>query len=437
MTLFGIVWVFVITYCFLKKDIRYMAFVTLLFMCFQSVNVLYLKSSGVGPQILTSIVFIFRSFFCGNGVIRIFRNKKNRLLDIGLILLMVLVLYSSLRNGVLQERTLTVLQLFFYIGCFICMERVLRGLEEETVYRMLKNCIIIIAMIGIIQWLVSMEILHLRLFLKVFIYNEDGNAVGFNSLSRRVYSTFMEPSYFSGFVVGAFYYLLSISTKWKENVVLMGILFVELLLSRSSTGFGAFLIVGVVFIAVSHNINIQWKIVIIVGAIAGFLLLYFGFYDLLDSVIFSKTQTGSFRTRNAMNYRAMQAYKTAPWFGIGYKEVRGSSIISTLLGQLGVLGLTLYILINIKICLPVMQKKERTYCSILSDGARLGLLSAVVCQVIACPDVDLCTYWFWMYAVAVHLAVSEKYLTKRNSTVARRVEVMADDRWIYKAKDHY
>lgn len=437
MTLFGIFWMIIITYCFLKKDIRYMAFVTLLFMCFQSVNVLYLNGRGVGPQILTSIIFIFRSFFCSNGVIRIVRNKKNRLLDIWLILLIVLVFYSSSRNGVLQERTLAVLQLFFYIGCFVCMERVLRGLEEDVVYRMLRSIIIIIAAIGIIQWLASMQILPLRSLLKIFIYNEDGNAVGFNSLSQRVYSTFMEPSYFSGFVVGAFYYLLSISAKWKENAILMGILFVELLLSRSSTGFGAFLVVGIAFIAVSHSINIRWKIVIIIGATAGFLFLYFGFYELLDSVIFSKTQTGSFRTRNAMNHRAMQAYETAPWFGTGYKEVRGSSIISTLLGQLGALGLILYILINMKICLPVMQKKERTYCSILSDGARLGLLSAVVCQVIACPDIDLCTYWFWMYAAAMHLAVSGKYSKKNSSTAAEWGEVMMDDRWIYKAKDHY
>lgn len=432
MTLFGYLWLVIVICCFLRKDMKYMAFITLLFMCFQSANVLYFNNRGVGPQILTSIMFIARSVLNHGTIIRIAKDRKKNYVDIFLLLLLGVVLYSSVKNDVLEERTLAVIQLIVYVVCFICMERTLKGMGEAEIYSMIRGITIIILTIGVLQWLTAMKILNLRDILKVLVYNDNGSSVAFNSQIKRLYSTFMEPSYFAGFVVGAFYYFFSISTKWKENIILMCGLFIELLLSKSSAAFGAFLVVGIVFVAVSRNIDFQWKIAIIACGVMGFLFLYFGFYELLDSVIFSKADTGSYRTRLAMNNRAMRAFQASPWYGTGYKSVRGSSIVNTLLGQLGMSGLALYLIVNIKIFAAVLMKKQRTFCSVLYDGARFGLLSAVACQVIACPDVDLCTYWFWMYAVAAHFAVSGK------ESIARKTgEVVADERWNYKAQSFY
>ncbi|MCM1101482.1 MAG: hypothetical protein NC079_08270 [Clostridium sp.] len=419
MTTFGFLWVIITAYCFFKKDVKYMAFITLLFMCFQSTNVLVWGDAGVGPQLLTSIVFIGYCIVHTGGVLRIGKRKNEDNITFLLLLLLAVILYSSYINDVLQEVYIRIIQLAIYIICFICMGRTLGGLEKDTVYHMIRNVTIIIAVLGAVQWLTTARVLPLGNILKALIYNETNQNLAFDGSAIRLYSTFMEPSYFAGFVVGAIYYLLSISAKWKENMILLAVLFIELLLSKSSTGFGAFLLVGIVFVAMSHNISAQWKIAIVAVAAIGFLFLYFGFYDLLDTVIFSKMGSGSYQVRNGWDRYALQIYETSPWFGIGYKQTRGSSIIYSLLGQLGIWGLISYILMNLKVCLPMISKKEHTIYSMMSDGVRLALLAAVVCQVIACPDLDLCTYWFWMYAVALHPVISETRLKHRNYYIGR------------------
>ena len=48
MTLFGLVWLIITSWCFIKKDIKYMFSITLLFMAFQSCNAY--EEIGIGPE---------------------------------------------------------------------------------------------------------------------------------------------------------------------------------------------------------------------------------------------------------------------------------------------------------------------------------------------------------------------------------------------------
>ena len=160
---------------------------------------------------------------------------------------------------------------------------------------------------GVIQWLTSNNILPLKSILKAIIYNDNGGSVAFLAGSKRLYSTFMEPSYFAGFLVGSFFYLLSITDKWKENYFLMGSIFVELLLTRSSTGYGAFAILCVLFIITSKKMSTQRKILLILIGIIGVFFAFAFAYKTLDAVIFSKGQTGSAGTRNVWNIYAARA----------------------------------------------------------------------------------------------------------------------------------
>jgi hypothetical protein len=226
----------------------------------------------------------------------------------------------------------------------------------------------------------------------------------------------MEPSYYAGFVVGAFYYLLSFREKWKSNAWIIILLVIEIIMTKSSTAYGAFLVVGILFVLLAKNINIKWKIIGIVLASVGLCVIYFGFYNILDTVIFSKDSTGSFSTRTRMNNEAIRAFESSELYGVGYKNCRGSSIVYSLLGQLGIIGLTLYVVFNIEICIPLLNNVKKT-CSeyIDSNGIRFAVLSAIVCQLIACPDLDLCTYWFWLYCTGTVVVASKSKSLKLNS----------------------
>lgn len=62
MTLFGAIWVAALVWSFFKKDDGYILFMLLLSGVMQCNNVLVLGGSGIGPFVITSIVFIIRYF---------------------------------------------------------------------------------------------------------------------------------------------------------------------------------------------------------------------------------------------------------------------------------------------------------------------------------------------------------------------------------------
>ena len=63
ITLFGILWLFLLLVLFLKRNDEYVLFITLIGMLLQSEDVFTLgPESGMGPQVITSIFFILYSY---------------------------------------------------------------------------------------------------------------------------------------------------------------------------------------------------------------------------------------------------------------------------------------------------------------------------------------------------------------------------------------
>ena len=397
MTFFGVIWILIVLWCFIKKEIKYMLFVTLFFMAFQSCNVLYIGGAGIGPGILTSLLFVAKTFLHRGSKFRYY-NKDLLILFI-MFLLVGIVVFSSARNGILGVKGIFVLQLLGYVLCFTSINSIKNEIDKDMVYHMLRIIIIFLSLFGIVQFFTTIEILPIRSLLRLLFYNDPSTDVVFHKYHySRIMSTFMEPSYYAGFVVGAFYYLLSLRDKWKSNAWIIIILLIEIIMTKSSTAYGAFFIVGILFVIFTKNITFKWKIIGVAFASVGLCIFYFGLYSILDTVIFSKKSTGSFITRTRMNNDAISAFNSSSLYGVGYKNCRGSSIVYSLLGQIGIFGFILYLLINIKICLPLFKSviKKSTE-SIETNGIRFAVLVAIVCQIIACPDLDLCTYWFWLY----------------------------------------
>lgn len=403
MTVFGIIWFVVAFLCFLKKDIKYILFITLLFMTFQCSNVIYIGTFGIGPGVITSILFSIKVLF--HERLRFHLIKKDRAVISLSLFLLSIVIISSLLNGIFNRNFMVVMQLAAYILCFICINLIKTQLNRDELYKMIRWIIKFVSIFGIIQYLTTTEIIPLRKPLELLFYNDLSTDVVFHKLHySRIMSTFMEPSYFAGFIVGSFYYLLNYDSKWRENVWILFLILIEIIMTRSSTAYGAFFIVGIFFFLFAKNINIKWKSVGLLIALIGFIVVYTGFYDILDTVVFSKDTTGSFSTRTRWNIESLKVFKSSKIYGIGYKNIRGSSIIYSLLAQLGIIGLFVYLLFNFIICAPLFNKLRRTaIIDFHSNGLRFGVLAVVICQMIACPDLDLCTYWFWLYCTATML----------------------------------
>lgn len=404
MTLFTLIWGACMLYGFTRKNMNAMVAMTLLFMTFQCANVISFGGFSVGPQILTSMCLIVRFLIFSK--FRVYKTKYNNLVNVLLVALVIEVIISALYNNVISKNYLYILQLTTYVFCFVVLRYSSTTFDEVSLYEMLRGVIIFVAVVGILQWLATMDILPIKRILKILFYNDDSMNIYFNENdyyhNSRVYSTFMEPSYLAGFAVGAFYYLLSLKEKWKSNTPLFIILLIEIVLSTSSTAYAAIVLVGVIFIVNARQISLTKKCTLVFCAVIAFAVLYLQYYELLEKVLFNKWNSNSGVARRIMDNEALNAFYSSKLLGVGYKCVRGSSVLYSMLGEIGIIGTVLYTTTNAALYIPIINnrlirsKLPNNYTAVL-----FGLLSAFVCLIIAVPDIDMCTYWFWMYCLAI------------------------------------
>ena len=404
ITLFGVVWLIIIIYSVTRNNLKSIFFWTLLFMTFQSSNVIVINGNGIGSGVLTTLVLVLKIFVFQKGVL--YKIKYGKLVYSSAVVLFFVALFSVIYNGVFESKFILLMQLLAYVLCFISFQFIRASITANDIYIIVRKIIVFHVWFSIIQLLATTEILPIKELLRVMFYNDPSTDVVFHKLHyARMMSTFMEPSYFAGFIVGALFFLLYQKDKWNKNIFLMGMVVLEILMTKSSTAYGALLIMAIIFVVGSKNLTLSQKMLICGLGIIGYVVMYFGFYSILDAVVFSKDTTGSFSTRRRFNNTALSCYIQSPVIGIGYKNCRGSSFIYSLLGQLGIIGVLMYSIFNI--CIVWYTRKYSKSLNLfhgnIMKGVTMGVATTVLCQIISCPDLDLCTYWMWLFVYSMTL----------------------------------
>lgn len=400
MTLFGLLWILLIVICMIKKNPGWMVAITIIASTLQCNNVMVLGTTGIGPQVITSIMMVIKAILLNKQLkIKIYKNSKGVLL--ATILLFLVVLVASVCNGVISQNYLRVAQLFVFITCFFCMFGIGKYLDDKYIYKLIRRITIFLVIVGFIQIGITSGIFPRLGIIQTLLYNDTLSDVVYYTRNNyiRILSTYMEPSYYAGYAVGAFYYFLSTKEKRKENLWLLILLFIQIILSFSSTAYGAMCIMAVLFISSSYEKKI--KFYILFGGLFVALIMFVFFNNILDAVIISKMQSGSGITREYWNIAALRNYYSSPIIGVGYKQSRASSIIYTLLSELGVVGLVSYVFLNIHLVYYALSKKAQKQNGMEFTSICLAIIGVVICQIIAVPDVDICTYWMWMNLFAL------------------------------------
>ena len=398
MTLFGLIWLILLIYCF--SDVKKILTLTIISATIQCSNVFEFAGTGIGPQVITSLAFIVRMMFTKDGLI-IHKKSKGKDICLLMLLLLAVIVISNIINGMVISSLLKVLQLAIYMVCFFYMLKVGQNIDNEYLYKLIRRLSIFLLIVGFIQFGITSGVLPRLGIVKTLLYNDTTNEfIYYNQLNyKRVLSTFMEPSYYAGYIIGAFYYLLSIKEKRKENYILLAFMLLQIILTFSSSAYGAFLIVGIIFIASPRETKFKLRIILL--GLAGFFLMYLFFYDILDTVIFSKGLSESANTRYWWNRDALTMYKISPIIGNGYKSSRASQIIYTMLAEFGVVGLISYCALNIRFFLYYVSKTYRSKFGESRIPVLVGILSVIATQIIGVPDIDICTYWMWANIVAL------------------------------------
>lgn len=405
MTLFGLIWMILTVLCFFTS-IENIAVLTIISSVIQCSNVVVIGGVGIGPQIITSLVFVVRIFIQKNlSTFKLRISKEILLEELSVVMLFAIVITSSVLNAVITFNYMRVVQLFAYMLCFFFMLSAGSYVKPDFTYNLIRKLTIALLVIGVVQLGVTSGTLPRLSIISHFLYNDTtSNVIYFTRNNyNRILSTYMEPSYYAGFLVGAFYYFLMFKERRNKNLWLLGAILSEIILTFSSSAYGAFFVMGILFLASTKEKKL--KATILVGGLLGFLVMYFLFFDILDAVVFSKASSGSAAARRSWNIAAIRKFYESPIVGVGYKQSRASSIVYTILSELGILGMVSWVTMNISILLPAMKKKNRNN---EDKGLRFAIISVAMTQLIAVPDLDICTYWMWMNLFALNYACSKR-----------------------------
>lgn len=400
MTLFGIVWLLLLFAAIVKSKKSMLVALVLISSTLQSSNVLVVNGQGIGPQIITSGVATLYFMAPQIRKMKLRVSKSFATTNKILILLLAYIVFDAVRTKTLGTNILRIFQLLIYVLCFFEMKNVGDTLDDEYVYCTLKKLSIFILLVGVFQVLATTNIIPRYWFIRDIFWNDSANAPAIVQFMWpygsyfRFFSTYMEPSYFVGFSIGALFYFFNYKKNRKKDLPLIAALALSTILSFSSSGYGALLITALLYIAFSKEGKI--KLYVLVGGTLGFAIIYFGFYNILDSVIFSKMQGGSAAARITWNLEALQAFRGSPVFGIGYKNCRASSMFYTILAELGVVGVVLYIGLILSIIWPAFTKRGQRLVGDEQVGLIFAIIGVTATQMIAVPDFDICTFWMWM-----------------------------------------
>lgn len=399
MTLFGVVWILFLLYCLSKKRMYYMFYALVLSMILQCDNVFQIGSIGIGPQITTSIFFIIYYLITNQFFFPIQRKNGLMLIGLGLLLLPILISLNS-------QNFIRILMLIFYIICSMVVVGVAKNITYDDLYDILYRITTIVLIIGFLQIPMTMGVIPKSWLLKTFIYNDVSSAQFyiFNSINYvRFFSTFQEPSYCAPFLIAMFFFFLESGKKTRVNNRICILLFLAIVFTFSSTAYGCFAILMLLWLFWSDNKKLKkYAAPLLLVAILFFLTVG---HSIIDNVLINKMESGSGVTRSNWNKAALEAFYKNMLFGTGYKTARASSLFYCLLGELGVLGLIGYLLFNIGL---IVKKGQR-----LVRQESLMLLSGIVSMMIACPDLDLCSYWLIVYIVK--LLTQMKYMSGKDS----------------------
>ena len=156
----------------------------------------------------------------------------------------------------------------------------------------------------------------------------------------RFTSIFVEASICGLFLALFWWNTFFINTK--NKIILISISLLCLLLTVASTGFFCFLFGAALYLIKKRNIKVI-VFLFLIGAFFYGLAQYLNLLDTVYDMTINKSGSESAEVRSEIMMSGLQIFKDTYGLGIGLGASNGSSIALTLLGQIGVLGCSLFI----------------------------------------------------------------------------------------------
>lgn len=439
ITTFGIIWIPICIIVFFKPTNE---LVRLLFISsiFQSASVLNIGTKGVTLVTIVEILLVIKYAMIRKKIKKDYKTKKQTNIEYLFILFFLIVIINSLLASILFENLnyeivpkygepvkieygssmiIKFFNLALHILTCIILFKIRNILEPKEIFKSAMIMIMIAIIFG--MWEYLWKITNMRIYFPSnLIYNNTNYSQGFdqgyiegrnNITNVRMNSTFLEPSYFGGFISPATIGLIATqkNIKNKENrkkflaITLMGL--ISIVLNMSGTGIICFVILVLIYFFT--NKNIQKKNLLRVSMLIFIALIVLektGLLNRIVDMVVSKSNSISGTGRKEMNNIGWQLIKKTWGLGAGINSYRCSSFIIQLLATLGVVPTFILINITVKL-LKAMKKKDRT---IEKEWGFYFLLGVIISMVIAIPDLNYTILWIAIFYTLLMTQKGEK-----------------------------
>lgn len=319
ITFFGIIWMAILVYMVFFAKMKTSILILMIGMLLQCNNVIILGKFNVGPQIISCVAFCFKCF-----IYKTFKMRLNYRVDyfIGSVLIFAcsIILSTILQNGSLSSY-FALFQIMIYALTLMCLKSVNNYVTKNELIKMFDICSFFVICVGFLQLAITTNTLPSIGITKVLLFNDNSPVVYFNEPNyNRITSVFMEPSYCACFLSGCLFVYLKRFKFNFSNVVWIGVILIEILLTKSTTAYVGVFIALLLFGVMRLN-DKGFLLVFMTGLLGALLLLIFN-YELLNDVLFNKMNTGSANARHYWNLSAIEHFFANPLFGAGYDKVK-------------------------------------------------------------------------------------------------------------------
>ena len=415
ITFFGSIWIVITVFLFFSRDIKNIIAFALYSMIFQCNNILFIGATGIGVQIfvVTFTVIKILMFKLSSEMIsipKILHHRKSHyeITARPFWFLFLIVLLSVALNDVLRQTAIALVMIFVYI-LFAALLITYEFYFDESWLTNLENTITItLIFVGFLQCLAKLGVFSLTSILRILIYNDINNPnVIFNYKGvKQFYSTLMEPSYCGALLVGLFTLYILKERVTVKNILYLFFITICILLTQSSTAYLG-LVVIVLVLCVTKGQKKFFKFCLPLGILFA-LFFCLTSTSVLKKVIFDKAATGSYRVRAVLNRRAIENFISSPLYGVGYRCSRASSLLVTLLGELGILGAVSYFSLFI-----YYLRFYRNTVNVMARRHSLCVAGIIICQLIACPDLNFSPFWLAVYLQILAWKLEKKYIARQ------------------------
>lgn len=434
LTLFGIIWCS-LALLFILFPPKYLYVLMLISCVFQAASVFSFGSLWITPFFFTQILFIVKMspYILANGLS--LRFSKVTFLFLMLVLLSMLItaispsLFSGIRvvsptysfevnystNGKFLSFSMSnVSQICLLIMNTITLLVVYRFAPKIINFKQLYLSYYISILIFVffsLWWIISKGTLPID-----FLYSNGGYSIT-SIVENRLAGTYSEPSSAGAFIASSIAPLLFARRRF--GTVLLGICMIYLLiLNRSSTAILTVVMSFLMFFII-RGTDSRKVLITLCALVISSVSIFILFGDTLFALYDQKMSSDSGIIRSWSNQMSLSVLFDSYLLGVGLGSNRASSLLLTILTNVGIIGFVLFSMISYYLIKPLFNKRSESnslFFIILFLGFVLGAFFSV-------PDISSPSFWMFL----VYLASASSLITDENkyeSTITKNKSVM-------------